>query len=473
VTGHDVTEQTVAQQELARRSLHDELTGLANRVLFDDRLDQALRRGERSGHAPAVLSIDVDGFRGVNDAHGHSAGDELLRIIAARLRAAVRAGDTVARLGGDEFAILVEADTSPLEEAQVAADRVREALAAPISLAGREVSISASLGLACADPEATPSMLLRDADIALHRAKTTAKGQLVVFQTEMRTAALQRVRLETDLAQALERGELHLAFQPVLALDTERLVGLETLLRWTHGTLGPIPPDLFIPVAESTGLIHELGHWVLEQACHTAAAWQQSYPDVEPLSIAVNISGRQLEAEDFSRFVAEVIRDSGLPPASLVLELTETALVDDPARAAADLGRLRELGVRLAIDDFGTGYSSLAYLSQFPVDILKIDRSFVSTITEADHRSAIVRGMLELARTLGLETIAEGVDSAIQRDRLRAERCDMAQGYLYARPLDHAEAELELMRTVAAQREQARRPQTGDSPGQPPERSGA
>jgi diguanylate cyclase (GGDEF)-like protein len=449
VTGHDVTERTVAQQELARRSLHDELTGLANRALFDDRLGQALRRGERSGHAPAVLSLDLDGFRGVNDSLGHSSGDQMLRIVADRLRAAVRSGDTVSRLGGDQFAILVEDDTSALEEAQAVANRVQDALAAPMSLAGRRVSISAGLGLAGAETEATPSMVLRDADIALHRAKAAGRGRLVVFHTEMRTAALERVRLEADLAQALERGELHLAFQPVLALDSERLVGFEALLRWTHTTLGAIPPDMFIPIAESTGLIHEFGQWVLEQACHTTAAWQRSYPDVQPLSIAVNISGRQLEAEDFSRFVAEVLDSSGLPPHSLVLELTETTLVDDPTRAAADLGRLRELGIRLAIDDFGTGYASLAYLSQFPVDIVKIDRSFIATITEADHRPAIVRGMLELARTLGLETIAEGVDSAIQRDRLRAERCDMVQGYLFARPLDYPEAELQLMKMTS------------------------
>jgi diguanylate cyclase (GGDEF)-like protein len=464
VTGQDVTEQTIVQQEMARRSLHDELTGLANRALFDDRLTQALRRGERSGHAPAVLSIGLDGFRDVNDSLGHPCGDDLLRVVADRLRAVVRSGDTVSRLGGDEFAILVEADTSPLDEAETVAERVQAALAEPFSLAGRQVSVSASLGLAGAEADATPSMVLRDADLALQQAKAAGRGGLVVFDPEMRTAALRRVRLEADLAQALERGELHLAFQPVLTLDTERLVGFEALLRWTHNTLGPIPPDMFIPIAERTGLIHELGCWVLEQACHTAAAWQRAYPDVRPLSMAVNISGRQLEAEDFSGVVAEVLTDSGLSPSSLVLELTETALVDDPARAAADLGRLRELGVRIAIDDFGTGYSSLAYLSQFPVDILKIDRSFIVAITEQEHRSALVRGLLDLARALGLETIAEGVDSPIQRDRLRAEGCDMVQGYLYFRPLDYAEAELQLVKLASTRRGRPRRSRTGSNP---------
>jgi diguanylate cyclase (GGDEF)-like protein len=452
VNGYDVTARTVAEQELARRSLYDELTGLANRALFEDRLALALRRRDRFGIAPAVLGMDLDAFRAVNDRFGPRAADQLLRDVADRLRTAVRSLDTVGRLGADEFAVLIEGGGSPFTEAQEVTERVREALAAPFTLDGHQVSITAGIGLATAETDTTPTMLLRDAGIALHRAKEAGRGHLVVFAPEMGTAALQRVQLEADLAQALERGELHLAFQPVLGLATERPVGFEALLRWTHTTLGPIPPDVFIPIAEHTGLIHQLGHWVLEQACHTTAGWQRNYPQARPLSIAVNVSARQLQDPDFTGIVADVLAESSLPASALVLELTETALVDDPERAVADLARLRELGVRLAIDDFGTGYSSLAYLSQFPVDILKIDRSFVATITENEHRPAIVRGLLELARTLGLETVAEGVETEIQRDRLRAERCDMAQGYLFARPLDSAEAELQLVNQIGHRR---------------------
>ncbi|WP_177212894.1 bifunctional diguanylate cyclase/phosphodiesterase [Geodermatophilus ruber] len=466
VTGDDVTARTVAEQELMHRSLYDELTGLANRALFDDRVALALRRRERSGTAPAVLSIDLDGFRDVNESLGYDYADRLLCAVADRLRAVVRSEDTVARLGADEFGVLIEGGGSPLAEAETVSARVQEALAEPFALDGHQVAVSAGFGLAVADLDvadldAAAAMVLRDADIALHRAKAAGRGRMVVFDPEMRATELHRVRLEADLAQALERGELHLVFQPVVDLATERLIGFEALLRWTHPTLGPVPPDAFIPVAEATGLIRELGHWVLEQACHTAAAWQRTYPQAQPLAISVNVSGRQLADADLGRFVADVLADSGLPPCSLVLELTETALVDDPARAAADLGRLRALGVRLAVDDFGTGYSSLAYLGQFPVDILKIDRSFVAAITDIEHRSPLVRGMLELARNLGLETVAEGVESAVQRDRLRAEGCDRAQGYLFSRPLDSTEAELQLVNLTGRRRRSTGRTGTG------------
>jgi diguanylate cyclase (GGDEF)-like protein len=461
VTGDDVTARTVAEQELMHRSLHDELTGLANRALFDDRLALTLRRQKRSGTTPAVLSINLDGFRDVNESLGHQYADRLLCAVADRLRAAVRSVDTVSRLGADEFGVLIEGGGSPLTEAENVSARVQEALAEPFALDGHQVAVSAGIGVAVPDVDATAAMVLRDADIALHRAKAAGRGRVVVFDPEMRATELYRVRLEADLTQAIERGELHVAFQPVVDLATERLLGFEALLRWTHPTMGPVPPDAFIPVAEATGLIRELGAWVLEQACHTAAAWQRNYPQARPLAISVNVSGRQLADEEFSRLVADVLADSGLPPDSLVLELTETALVDDPARAAADLGRLRALGVRLAVDDFGTGYSSLAYLGQFPVDILKIDRSFVAAITDAEHRSPLVRGMLELARTLGLETVAEGVESAVQRDRLRAEGCDRAQGYLFSRPLDSTEAELQLVNLTGRRRRSIGRTGTG------------
>jgi diguanylate cyclase (GGDEF)-like protein len=437
-----VTGRKVAEQELAHRAFHDSLTGLANRALFVDRLDHALRRDARLGLDPAVVYLDLDGFKNVNDSLGHEAGDQLLREIGRRLTSAVRAADTIARLGGDEFAILIDQSKRPIDEAEALAERVLQALSPPMRLGDQPVVVSASIGIAAGDAAATSSSLLRDADVAMYRAKTTGRSRWVVYDPAMRSAAVERLRVSSDLIGALDAGQLRLVYQPIVALDDERVVGFEALLRWHHPTLGVVAPDRFIPVAEETGLIVPIGRWVLGEACRTASRWQRAHPRDVPLTMAVNLSARQLASDTLVADVAAALTDSGLAASSLVLEMTESALVRDTTVAARRLGELRTLGVKLAIDDFGTGYSSLSYLRQFPVDILKIDQSFIRTITEPGEMPAIVHGMFDLGRTLQLETVAEGVEHAVQRDQLRDEHCTHAQGYLFGRPLEPDAAEL-------------------------------
>jgi EAL domain-containing protein (putative c-di-GMP-specific phosphodiesterase class I) len=301
--------------------------------------------------------------------------------------------------------------------------------------------VSASIGITAGTDTDTQTSLLRDADVAMYRAKHAGKACWVVYDEEMRTAAMERLQLESDLVHALEDGQLRLLFQPVIEVESDALVGFEALLRWDHPTLGMVPPDTFIPITEENGMIVPIGAWVLQEACHRAVQWQRAHPAHADLSISVNVSARQVASPDLLVHVAEAIAASGIEPSRLVLEMTETSLVHDPVAAADRLRALRRLGVRLAIDDFGTGYSSLSYLRQFPVDILKIDRSFVSTIDDPAEVPAIVRALLDLGRTLGLAMVAEGVEDAIQLDHLRDERCDYAQGYLFARPLDPIDVE--------------------------------
>jgi diguanylate cyclase (GGDEF)-like protein/PAS domain S-box-containing protein len=440
---HDITDRKRAEEELSHQAFHDTLTGLANRALFRDRLDHALDSNARTGAHPAVIFLDLDGFKTVNDSLGHDAGDELLREVAVRLAAAVRRGDTVGRLGGDEFAILVEQSLKPLDQAATVADRVLQILTEPVVLAGgHRVVLSASLGIAVGGDDCDSASLLRDADVAMYQAKSAGKSRWVLFDPGMRTAAVQRLELETDLRYALDRNEFRLHYQPVVELETERIVGFEALLRWQHPTQGLVPPDWFIPLAEENGMIVPIGRWVLQEATRTAARWRRLFDTGQPLSMAVNVSARQLAVPQLVDDVADALASSGLDPSALVLEMTETVLVHDASTAAQRLHELRRLGVRLAIDDFGTGYSSLSYLRQFPVDILKIDRSFINTITERSQVPAIVRGLLDLGRTLQLETVAEGVELPFQSNQLREEHCDLAQGYLFARPMPAQEAEL-------------------------------
>jgi diguanylate cyclase (GGDEF)-like protein len=395
-----------------------------------------------------VIFLDLDGFKTVNDSLGHGAGDDLLREVGHRLVAAVRPSDTVARLGGDEFAVLLEQSPRPIDEAATVADRILASLSAPIEVAGQMVAVSASLGIASGDPEATSGSLLRDADVAMYRAKANGKGCWVVHDSEMRTAAVERLRLETDLLGALDGGQLALVYQPVVELETEAIVGFEALLRWNHPTLGLVMPDQFIPLAEENGLIVPIGAWVLNEACRQSVVWREAHPEHCDLSMSVNVSARQIASPDLLVHVATAISQSGIDPRRLVLEMTETALVQDATTAAECLRELRSLGIRLAIDDFGTGFSSLSYLRQFPVDILKIDRSFINSINDRDKVPAIVRGLLDLGRTLELATVAEGVEYGAQRDQLRDEQCDYAQGFLFARPLTPADAD-ELLARVA------------------------
>ena len=439
VTLHDITARKAAEEGLVHQAFHDGLTGLANRALFSDRVEQALLAV--TSHRPAVIVLDLDGFKTINDSLGHSAGDDLLREVAHRLNRAVGPGETVARLGGDEFAVLVPAG-SQADRARATAESILLALRTPYLLGERTVRMSASLGIAVADRDVTAAAMLQHAEVAMYEAKSSGRGRWVVFSEEMGTAALDRLRLETDLVAALEQHQLAVVYQPIVELRGTKVIGFEALLRWHHPSLGTVMPDRFIPLAEETGLIVPIGAWVLDEACRTAARWQRAHPDQADLSMAVNVSARQIASPELVSDVQSALARSGLDPAHLVLEVTESALVSDPSVAASRLRVLRGLGIRLALDDFGTGYSSLSYLRQFPADILKIDRSFVASITEPDQSPALVRGLLGLARTLGLETIAEGVELEVQRNLLRAEGCDHAQGYLFAPPLDAADAEL-------------------------------
>jgi diguanylate cyclase (GGDEF)-like protein/PAS domain S-box-containing protein len=446
VTVHDITDRKLAEEELIHQAFHDSLTGLANRALFRDRVEHALSRRSRSGMDPAVIYFDLDSFKNVNDGLGHEAGDALLREVAARLLGVVRSGDTVARLGGDEFAVLVEESQHVQIEAEAIAERALQSLAAPLSVGGQEVTITASLGIAHADDESTAVSLLRDADVAMYQAKTSGKACWTVYEPTMRASAVERLQLENDLNHVVDKDQLRLVYQPVVELETNRIVGFEALVRWEHPSLGTVMPDKFIPIAEENGTIIAIGQWVLQTACLTAAGWGRRYP--AKLSMAVNLSARQLAAPEVLDHVRTALRDAELDASTLVLEMTETALVQDPVQAAARLHQLRALGVRLAIDDFGTGYSSLSYLRQFPVDILKIDRTFINTITDGEKVPAIVRGLLDLGRTLQLETVAEGIESDAQLDQLRDEQCELGQGFLFARPLLREDAEL-LLDSVA------------------------
>lgn len=467
---HDVTGRKQAEEELNHQAFHDALTGLANRALFRNRLDHALDRNARTGSDPAVIFLDLDGFKTVNDSLGHDAGDELLQEVAARLLTAVRRGDTVGRLGGDEFAVLIEESPHALDQATTVADRILQSLTQPFSLGGQEVTVSASLGIAVGDGDSSSADLLRDADVAMYRAKTTGKAKWAVYDPDMRVASVERLQLEGDLRRALERGQFRLEYQPVVELVTDRVVGFEALLRWHHPELGNIRPDRFIPLAEETGLIVPIGRWVLAEATRVATGWQRRFGVDRHISVSVNVSARQLASAQLVTDVVDALTVSGLEPSSLVLEITETILVSDAVAAAERLHELRRLGIRLAIDDFGTGYSSLSYLRHFPIDILKIDRSFINTITERGQVPAIVRGLLDLGRTLRLQTVAEGVEHDVQRRQLRDEHCDLAQGFLFARslPADEAEALITDLRLDPAEADDRPVPTTTPVGARPP-----
>jgi diguanylate cyclase (GGDEF)-like protein/PAS domain S-box-containing protein len=436
---HDVTDRKRAEEALTHQAFHDMLTGLPNRALLRDRVDHTLLQAMRTGNYPVVLYIDLDGFKHVNDSLGHDAGDDLLIEVARRTTSIVRAGDTVARLGGDEFAVLVEQSGDALLEARVIANRLLEALLVPVHLGNRAITMSASIGIAPATPESTAGSLLRDADTAMYRAKTNGRSRWIEYEPAMRAAAVKRLQIESDLHQALAAGQLRVEYQPVIDLTTRAVAGFEALLRWRHPTLGEITPDVFIPIAEEAGLIVDIGRWVLDTACRQAATWHRRFGTRR--SMAVNVSGRQLGAPELYDHVRDALATSGLDPTSLVLEITETALIDDAPTAVAVLERLRLLGIRLAVDDFGTGYSSLSHLRQFPIDIIKIDQSFVGIIGSDGEIPDIVRGLLELARTLHLETVAEGIESDDQLQQLRQLHCDQGQGFLFAKSLPSTVAE--------------------------------
>jgi len=434
VNYRDVTARKSLEDELKRQAFHDSLTGLANRALFADRLQHAISRAERMPTTLAVLFVDLDDFKTVNDSLGHSEGDLLLIAVAERLRAGVRAGDTIARMGGDEFAILVEDPTDGETPVDVAR-RLLTQLEPPFVHGGKELFVRASIGIATTrSRDHTADEVLRNADVAMYTAKSNGKNRLEVFEPGMHTAALTRLALKGDLERALERGEFTLVYQPIVRLGGGRLSGVEALLRWQHRDRGTVEPAEFIPVAEETGLILPLGRWVLEQACAQAAAWNAI--SSSPMTMSVNVSGRQLQQPAFTAEVAQVLASTGLAPELLTLELTESVLMQDAEAAIAMLVDLKSLGVRLAIDDFGTGYSSLNYLRRFPIDELKIDRSFVASLDDGPTQSAVVLSILRLSETLHLETVAEGIEEPSQLAALRDLGADLGQGYLFARPLD-------------------------------------
>ncbi|WP_445148378.1 putative bifunctional diguanylate cyclase/phosphodiesterase [Baekduia sp. Peel2402] len=422
---------------MLHQALHDALTGLPNRALFTDRIQHALSQGRRRGTECGVIFLDLDRFKTVNDSLGHAAGDELLVAVARRIDDSLRSSDTAARLGGDEFAVLLE-DLSGPEEAVLVADRIGAALSAPVVVQGREVFVKASVGISVG--RAGASELLRQADVAMYRAKAEGKGRARVFEESMQAEVVERLELEGELLRAIERDEIDVHYQPVIALDGQTLAGFEALARWNHPTRGLVPPPMFIPLAEENGSIVTLGRQILRTACRQAARWLDEFPMAigeAPRIMSVNLSGRQLEDPNIVADVAAALVDTGLPASSLVLEITETVLMHDTEATIARLTALKALGVRLAVDDFGTGYSSLRYLRRFPIDILKMAKPFVDGLdTGDDEGRALARAIVELATSLKLACIAEGIEAGAQADVLHELGCGLGQGYHFARPMD-------------------------------------
>ncbi|HYN84121.1 MAG TPA: EAL domain-containing protein [Pyrinomonadaceae bacterium] len=438
----DITDRKLAEQRLHHDAFHDSLTGLPNRALFMDHLKLAIARSQRhSEQLFAVLYLDLDRFKIINDSLGHSIGDQLLIGIADRLTKNLRPGDTVARLGGDEFTILVEDIAEERESVQIA-ERIQKELSAPFQIGGREVFTTVSLGIA---PSTTgyeqAEDILRDADTAMYRAKSLGKARYEIFDKAMHARAINLLQLETDMRRAIERQEFFVHYQPIVALDGFRLQGFEALVRWHHPQRGYISPMDFIPVAEETGLIIALGEWVLRESCKQMQRWQTIFPCDPPLFISVNLSSKQFSQNDLINQVSSVIHDTTINPRSLKLEITESVVMENIETATEMLKDLRALGVQLSIDDFGTGYSSLSYLHRFPIDTLKIDRSFVTHMSENNENTEIVRTIIVLAQNLGMDVVAEGVETKEQLALLNELGCENGQGYYFSKPVNREGAE--------------------------------
>jgi diguanylate cyclase (GGDEF)-like protein len=431
-----------ALDDLRHNALHDALTGLPNRVLVLDRLGVALEQATARGSQVAVLACDLDRFKVVNDGLGHAAGDEVLRVVAERLRLQVRPGDTVGRFGGDEF-IVVCPDIADVDAVVAIAERLGGALSQPMPLLATELVVTGSIGIAFGEGvgAAAAAELLRDADAAMYRAKDRGRARYELFDNAMRTRASVRLRVESELRQGIERGELVLHYQPVIELAGDTVVGVEALVRWNHATRGLLEPADFLPVASECGLLPDLGAWVLATAARQAAAWQRAHPE-RPWWVAVNLAPRQLVDPQLLQRVDAAIASADVDPACLRVELTEEALIEDAAHAADVLGALRARGIGISVDDFGTGYSSLAYLKRLPVDAVKLDRGFVAGVGEDGDDMVIAAAVIVMAQALGLHVVAEGVETEQQLHVLRAMGCDQAQGYLFARPLPVAELEV-------------------------------
>jgi diguanylate cyclase (GGDEF)-like protein/PAS domain S-box-containing protein len=430
----DVTERHTLEAELRHQAFHDALTGLANRTLFANRIEHSLQAAKRDRSTIAVLYCDLSGLKRVNDSLGYTAGDVALVMVADNLRSSVRGQDTVARMGGNEFAVLLDRLNSPVD-ATMAMERIMAVLSQPLLLPGAQIELQPHIGIAVSiTGDDTAEDLLRNGAVAMHQARRS-EGSYALFDPEMHADAIRRIEVESQLRTAMDESQFQLYYQPTIDLQTGRLTGVEALMRWQHPVRGIVPPMEFIPFAEESGLIVPLGQWAIQESCRQVREFQKEIPADEPIALNVNLSARQLRHPNIVRDIADALDDSGLLPSRLILEITESVLMIDTAATISRLFQLKSLGVRLAVDDFGTGYSSFAYLRRFPVDILKIDKSFVDGVATEPTASALVDAMIRIGKTLRLETVAEGVERSEQADRLRALECDIGQGYLFSRPL--------------------------------------
>jgi diguanylate cyclase (GGDEF)-like protein/PAS domain S-box-containing protein len=431
----DITERKVFEKQLEHQALHDDLTGLPNRVLFMNRLEHALARVDRLEGKVAVMFLDLDNFKVVNDGLGHKAGDELLSAVAGRLQRCLRSGDTVARLSGDEFIVLLEEIAKESDATQLA-ERFAWQLRAPFRLGDQDVYVATSIGIAFGTSSSDhPDELLRKADVAMYRAKSKGKAHYKVFDAYMDAEAHERLKLETDLRQALERGEFRVYYQPKVLLETGEIFDFEALVRWEHPERGLLLPSEFIPIAEESGLIHQIGRWVLRESCQQLHEWQEQKLSEAPIPVGVNLSAKQFQHPDLAKDIVRILQETGVDERLLCLEITESVAMEEAKYTIATLNKLKGLNIRLAIDDFGTGYSSLSYLKSFPVDYLKIDRSIVTGFEKDNRNRAIVLSAITLAHALGLQVVAEGVETAGEFEKLRSLKCDIGQGYYFAHPL--------------------------------------
>lgn len=447
----DITERKLLEQQLRHQALHDPLTRLANRTRFSDRLEHALVRATRTGNAVAVLFMDLDNFKGVNDSLGHAAGDHLLTQVAERVQACIRPGDTVARLGGDEFAVLLE-EVPSQDVAISVTERIMDGLRTSFRLEDKDLLVRASIGIAISGPGGAgdPESLLRNADVAMYVAKSQGKACYRIFEPSMQVSMMERLELIADLQRAVDRGEFMLQYQPMVLLEDGRLFGVEALVRWDHPERGRIAPSEFIPLAEESGAIIPLGRWILREACRQASAWRLDFPGGGDWTMSVNVSAKQLQDPGFVHDVAEALHESRLDPSRLILEITESVMMHDVPAMMGRLDELKALGVRLAIDDFGTGYSSLSYLREFPFDLLKIDKSFIDDVGGTVTRKQLARAIIELGKTLDMELVAEGIERGEQAARLQDMDCELGQGFYFAEPMDAAGVE-DLLRSLSSQ----------------------
>ena len=439
----DVSERKSNEEQMIYDALHDTLTSIPNRTLLLDRIRQSLVRRKRYPKTSfAIIFIDLDRFRLVNESLGHIHGDELLQLISARLKETIPIGDTVARLGGDEFSVLLQ-DIDSVRDVEVIAKDIQNSFSKPFFLGDKEVFASASMGIAHSDNNyKTPEEILRDSELAMYRAKRGGKSQSIVFQPQFRQSSLSPIDLDTDLRRALDRDEMELHYQPIISMRDRTISGFEALLRWSHRSRGVISPNEFIPLAEETGLIYDLGQWVLGKACKQIAAWNKSKKKEDQLEISINLSSRQFSDPNLVEGIVENIEKSGFDAEFLKIEITESALMQNAQRSVSMLNQLKDLNIKVCVDDFGTGYSSLSYLHTFPIDTLKIDRSFVHDMSRNFRNMEIIRTIIMLAHNLKLDVIAEGVETGEQDAQLSALGCQFAQGFYFSRPINSSDAAL-------------------------------